>query len=50
MTSSLCIKSNGAEGEMAKMQEMARNNSIQVTKTTAKENRDVYTDLIIIEN
>ena len=50
MTSSLCIKSNGAEVDMAKMQELARNNSIQVTKTTVKENGDVYVDLPSIEN
>ena len=35
---------------MAKMQELARNNSIQVTKTTVKENGDVYVDLPSIEN
>ena len=50
MTSSLCIKSNGAEVNLAKMQELAKTNSIQVTKTTIKENGDVYVDLPSEEN
>ena len=45
MTSSLCIKSNGTEVDIEKMQELARDNSIQVTKTTIKENGDVYLEL-----
>ena len=50
MKSSLCIKSNGSEVDLEKMQEIAANNSIQVTKTTVKENGDVYVDLPSVEN
>lgn len=34
-----------AEVTLAKMQVLARNNSIQITKTTTKENDNVYVDL-----
>ena len=50
MTSSLCITSNGTVVNLAKMQELAKTNSIQVTKTTVKENGDVYVDLSSEEN
>ena len=50
MKSSLCIKSNGSEVNLAKVQELATDNSIQVTKTTVKENGDVYVELPSEEN
>ena len=50
MKSSLCIKSNGNEVNLAKVQELAANHSIQVSKTTVKENGDVYVDLPSREN
>ena len=43
--SSLLIKSNGVQVDMKKVNELATNNSIQVTKTTVKENGDVYVDM-----
>ena len=50
MKSSLCIKSNGTPVNMEKVQELAANNSIQVSKTVVKENGDVYVDLPSKEN
>jgi PHD/YefM family antitoxin component YafN of YafNO toxin-antitoxin module len=50
MKASLCIKSNGDEVDMKKIEEIATKNSIQVTKATVKENGDVYLDLPSKEN
>ena len=50
MTFFLCIKSNGAKVNLAKMQELVKNDSIQVTKTTIEENGNVYVDLPSEEN
>ena len=48
--SSLCIKSNGIPVNMNKVQEIAANNNIQVSKTVVKDNGDVYVDLPTEEN
>ena len=48
--SSLHFMSNSAEVDMAKIQELAMNNSTQVTKTTVKESGDVNVDLTSTEN
>ena len=50
MNSSLCIQSNGKKVDLAKVQEIATNNSIQVSRTTVKENGDVFMDLPSDEN
>ena len=47
---SLCIKSNGSKVNMRKVQEIATSNSIQVSRTTVKENGDVFVDLPSVEN
>ena len=43
--SSLCIKSNGAAVNMKKVEELAIENSIQVSRTVVKDNGDVHVHL-----
>ena len=50
LKASLCIKANGTDVNLAKMKEIAVSNSIQVSKTTVKDNGDVYIDLPSEEN
>ena len=50
MKSSLCIKANGTPVNINKVQEIASNNNIQVTKSVVKENGDVYLDMPTQEN
>ena len=50
MKASLCIQSNGTEIDMAKVQEIAVQNRIQVSKATTKDNGDVYVELPSEEN
>ena len=50
MKSSLCIKSKGTPVNISKVQEIATNNNIQVTKSVVKDNGDVYLDMPTQEN
>ena len=47
---SLCIKSKGTSVDLGKVQEIVNENSIQVSKTTVKENGDVFVELPSLEN
>ena len=42
---SLCIKSNGTAVDLKKLSQIAVDNAIQVTKTTVKDNGDVFVNL-----
>ena len=50
MRTSLCIKSNGTPVNMKRIEEIATNNSIQISKTNTKENGDVYVDMPSSDN
>ena len=50
MKASLCIKSKGTSVDMEKFQEIANENSIQVSKTIVKDNGDVFVELPSVEN
>ena len=50
MKSSLCIKENDTQVNLNKIQEIAANNGIQVSRAEVKENGDIYVDLPSKEN
>ena len=50
MKASLCIKSKGKAVDIDKIKEIARANSIQVSKADVKDNGDVYVDMPSHEN
>ena len=50
MNSSLCVQSNGKKVDLAKVQEIATDSSIQVSRTAVKDNKDVFMDLSSDEN